>query len=128
METNKLLKNIEESCRMIFAQLGSGHSEFVYHKAMEVELRKRKIDYESEVVIPILYDGYFVGHNRADIIVEKKIIVELKAINSLGIGERMQLNLYLNCISHNTGVLINFPQPTKNSASLNKVEMEVMEI
>ena len=127
MEMNKLLKDIEESCRMVFAQLGSGHSESVYHRAMEVELRKRKIDYESEVVIPILYDGHFVGHGRADIIVDKKIIVELKAINSLGIGERMQLNLYLNCLNYNMGILLNFPQPTKNSISLNKVEMEIME-
>ena len=127
METIKLLKNIEEACRMVFAQLGSGHSESVYHRAMEVELRKRKIAYESEVVIPILYDGYFVGHGRADIIVEKKIIVELKAITSLGTGERMQLNLYLNCLNYNMGILLNFPQPTRNSTSLNKVEMEVME-
>ena len=57
----------------IYTSLGPGYNEVVYHRAFEVALRLNGLNYESEVVTPIIYKGYNIGHGRVDIIVDKKI-------------------------------------------------------
>jgi len=89
-------------------QLGPGYLEGVYKNAMLVELRKWKLDYEVEKPINVYYEGILVGEFKADIVVEKQLILELKAVNSLHIAHEVQLVNYLTATGIDNGLLINF--------------------
>lgn len=111
----------------VYNTLGSGHTESVYHRAMEVELRSSGLMYESEVVTPIFYRGYYVGYGRADIVVNRNsnnplevVIVELKALSnsSFKINEVKRLETYMKSLEIQQGLMVNFPQLT-NSAKCN---------
>ena len=60
---------IEELCNRVFEELGPGYSERVYHNALEVLLRQRGIPYETERIIPIVFQGHTIGNLRGDLIV-----------------------------------------------------------
>ena len=104
---------LQEIARDIWSALGPGYSESVYHCAFEVALRKRLINYETERIIPIFYDGQNVGNVRADLIIDRKVVVELKSVSKLNETYRIQTRNYLNLLDLNLGYLINFPD--KNS-------------
>lgn len=121
---NEILEDMKGMATKIYDTLGSGHSEAVYHSAFEVELRNKNISYEKERVYPIMYYGQFIGFNRADLVIDKKIAIELKAIQSIGNPERIQTKLYLND-EPELAILINFTQPNKNGESKSMIEFEV---
>lgn len=93
----------------IWKSLGPGYSESVYHCAFEVALRARGIYYETERIIPVFYDGQNVGNVRADLIIDRKVVVELKSVARLNEQHRNQTQNYLNLLDLNLGYLINFP-------------------
>jgi GxxExxY protein len=93
----------------IWASLGPGYSESVYHCAFEVALRNRNMYYETERIIPVFYDGQNVGNVRADLIIDRKVVVELKSVSKLNEQYRIQTKNYLKLLSLGTGYLINFP-------------------
>ena len=103
------LKGITEN---IWASLGPGYSESVYHCAFEVALRKVGIYYETERIIPVFYEGQNVGHIRADLIIDRKYVVELKAVSKLNETYRVQTRNYLKLLDLDEGFLINFPDKT----------------
>ena len=102
----ELLKGITES---IWASLGPGYSESVYHCAFEVALRRAGIYYETERIIPVFYEGQNVGHVRADLIVNRRYVVELKAVGKLNETYRIQTQNYMQLLDLEEGYLINFP-------------------
>ena len=102
----------------IWSKLGPGYSESVYHCAFEVGLRKLGIYYETERIIPVFYDEQNVGHVRADLIVNRSIVLELKSVGRLSEVYRIQTRNYLKLLDLEFGFLINFPD--KNG----KLEME----
>lgn len=123
MET--FLFSIIECAKKVYETLGTGHSEIVYHKAMEVELRHQNIRYESKVILPILYRGLTVGHGEADLVVydvnvddtvaNPGVVVELKAVAyEPREQERAQIIGYLRSRGwpNATGLIINFRQPS----------------
>ena len=57
----------------IFTSIGPGYNEVIYHKAFEIALRMKNISYQSEVVTPIFYKGFNIGHGRADLIIGNNI-------------------------------------------------------
>ena len=72
----KVIKEILDSAKAVFQDLGEGWNEAVYQKATEVELRERGIKYEEQRVLPIYYKGkYVVGEGKPDLI----ILVELES-------------------------------------------------
>lgn len=75
---------------------------------MVVELRKLKLNFEAEKQIQVLYDGVVVGDYRTDLIVEGKLILELKATQDLTIANEVQLVNYLTSTGIDDGLLINF--------------------
>jgi len=93
----------------IYTSLGPGYNEVIYHRAFEVALRLSNIPYESEVVTPVFYKGYNVGHGRVDIKLAN-IIIELKAINTLNNDAIIQTKNYMNHYCISTGLVINFGQ------------------
>jgi hypothetical protein len=105
---DQLISEIIECAKRIRRQLGPGFLEKVYKNAMIVELRKLKLTYEAEKLIQVLYDGIVVGEYRTDIIVEGRLILELKATQDLSIANEVQLVNYLTSTGIDDGLLINF--------------------
>ena len=81
---------------------------------MEVILREKGIHYESERIIPILFKGHVIGNLRADIVINRSIILEFKTIKNLNESTEIQAHNYLNLTGLETAYLINFP-PTLNA-------------
>ena len=105
---DQLISEIIDCAKRIRRQLGPGFLEKVYKNAMIVELRKLKLTYEAEKLIQVLYDGIVVGEYRTDIIVEGRLILELKATQDLSIANEVQLVNYLTSTGIDDGLLINF--------------------
>jgi GxxExxY protein len=100
------MKSIAEN---IWASLGPGYSESVYHCAFEVALRKQGLYYETERIVPVFYDGQNVGHVRADLIIDRKVVIELKSVSKLNESYRIQTRNYMDLLGLDHGILINFP-------------------
>ena len=105
---DQLITEVIECAKRIRRQLGPGFLEKVYKNAMVVELRKLKLNFETEKLIQVLYDGIVVGEYRTDIIVEGKLILELKATQDLSIANEVQLVNYVTSTQIDDGLLINF--------------------
>ena len=95
--------------RQIWNELGPGFSERMYHNAMEVCLRKSYLAYETERIMTVSFDGHVLGNLRADLIVEKYLIVELKSVKALKDEHRTQVKMYLKLLDLESAILINFP-------------------
>ena len=93
----------------VFEKLGPGYSERVYHNAFEVELRLRGIQYETEKILPIIYEGHTIGNLRADLIINARTVVELKSTTKLKDEFRNQVRNYINLTGLEAGYLVNFP-------------------
>lgn len=100
--------NIIESCFEVHNILGSGYSEKIYEEAVSKELRDRGIGYERQKLIEVYYKGEKIGEYRLDMVVENKIILELKAVSELNDVFEVQLLSYLKATGMNLGILINF--------------------
>lgn len=88
--------------------LGAGFLEKVYENALMIELQKAGLNVQQQSNIPVYYDGALVGDYYADIIVEGKVILELKAIENLAAIHEVQLVNYLKGTKLEIGLLINF--------------------
>jgi GxxExxY protein len=88
--------------------LGVGFLESVYRKALLIELRKAGLRAEEEKRINVLYEGVSVGDFAADILVEDKVILELKAVEALIKAHEVQTVNYLTATGLDVGLLINF--------------------
>ena len=97
-------------CAMeVYKTLGPGLLESVYQKALMKELEINGINAESEVSVDIVYKGCNVGEGlRIDILVEDKLIVELKSVEELHPVHYKQLTSYLKLTGKKVGLLINF--------------------
>ena len=100
---------LEAMARDIWQQLGPGYSEAVYHCAFEVALRSHGMYYETERIVPVYYMGQNVGHIRADLIVDRRIVIELKSVGKLNEQYRIQTRNYLKLLNLEVGYLVNFP-------------------
>ena len=88
----------------------------VYHNAMEVILRERGISYETERIIPIVFKGHTIGNLRADIIINKTTVVELKPVKNINDVMVSQARNYLKLLNLDEAYLVNFP-PSQGSES-----------
>lgn len=108
MELESLVKKVIQSAYNVRLQLPAGFLESVYQKALLIELEKNGISAKDEVPINVYYDECVVGEFRADIVIENKIIVELKAVQNLSLIHEAQLVNYLTATKIDCGLLINF--------------------
>ena len=123
-----IIDNIKQSAQAVFASLGTGHSEYIYHRAMEIECQYQKWKYESKKIIPIIYRGHTIGYGEADLVVwngDDVIVCEFKAISSeLREIEISQVKNYLkSCSSKSIGLLLNFPQPGGNRKARDHIDI-----
>ncbi len=92
--------------------LGPGLLERVYEDALCIELSDRNIQFERQKHIGVLYKGHDVGNYIADLIVEKRAIIEVKAVSRLAPVHTAQLINYLKICNLRAGLLINFNVPS----------------
>ena len=114
---------IHEISQSIWKSLGPGYSESVYHCAFEVALRKLGVYYETERIVPVYYEGQNVGHVRADIIINRKIVIELKSVSKLNEVYRIQTRNYLKLLNLEDAFLINFPDKL-GSVEIENIKMD----
>ena len=88
--------------------LGPGYLESVYKKALMVELGEAGLDFQHEQQLDVYYRGRIVGHFQADLIVEGRLILELKACETLTRAHEVQLVNYLTTTGIDEGLLLNF--------------------
>lgn len=91
--------------------LGVGFLEGVYENALVHELRKTSLHFEQQKILHVWYDGIVVGNYRADLLIEKAVIVELKAVTALDSRHFAQCMNYLKATGLTLGLLINFGNP-----------------
>lgn len=108
MELESLVKKVIQSAYNVRLQLPAGFLESVYQKALLIELEKNGISAKGEVPINVYYDECVIGEFRADIVIENKIIIELKAVQNLSLIHEAQLVNYLTATKIDCGLLINF--------------------
>lgn len=92
----------------VFDKLGSGFLEKVYENALKIELEKNGLKVVQQYPIKVFYDGIPVGEYFADLLIEDKIILELKAATELSKAHETQLINYLRSTGYQVGILINF--------------------
>ncbi len=98
--------------KKVYHQLGYGFLEKVYENAMAIELRRMGLQVEQQAKIDVYYEGEIVGEYFADLLVEGKVIVELKAAQAIGADNEAQLLNYLRATPYEVGLLLNFgPKP-----------------
>ncbi len=95
---------------IVFDKLGWGFLEKVYENTMAIELEKLGIAFEVQKPLSIYYDQKIIGDYYADIVVDDKVIVELKACKALEEIHYAQLYNYLRATGIEVGLLINFGQ------------------
>ncbi|AMR27936.1 GxxExxY protein [Hymenobacter psoromatis] len=109
MELNKLTESILSAAFRVHTVLGPGLLESVYAAALAYELNKRGLLVATEVTIPVLYEGVDLGLSfRADIIVNERVILELKSVQALAPIHSKQLLNYLKLTGLPAGLLLNF--------------------
>ncbi len=96
----------------VHKQLGPGFLENIYEEALKIELAKRNLKFEFQKEIQIKYLGEKIGTHRLDLLVESKIILELKAVKELHDIHFAQLRSYLKATGLKLGLLLNFAKPT----------------
>ena len=92
----------------VYKTLGDGYLEEVYQNALEEELRLRGIPFAAKKELHIMYKGRDCGLYEPDFICFDKIIVELKAVETLHPKHSAQLMNYLRATGHKLGLLVNF--------------------
>ena len=99
---------IKRLVEQVYQTLGPGYTEGIYHNALEVLLRKNRMSYETERIIPITFENHVIGNLRADLIVDGSLIVELKSTRTLTGANRLQLQTYMHLLGITDGLLVNF--------------------
>ncbi len=109
MIENEVSGAIVDAAYKVHTTLGPGLLESVYETVMDFELRRRKLQVRRQVLVSIVYEGVLLEEGfRADLIVEDKVIVELKSVESVHPVHKKQLLTYLRLADKRVGLLINF--------------------
>jgi len=108
----ELSYQVMEAVFEVHSQLGPGFIEDVYEEALTHELTLRGIPFEQQKRVTVSYKGKVVGKHRLDIVVEDKILLELKAVSQLTDVFKQQVLSYLKATGLKLGILINFATPS----------------
>ena len=104
----ELTRTVIGSAMKVHSFFGTGFPEAIYKRSLLIELTNAGLKCESEVERPIFYKGLLVGKRRLDLIVDNKILLELKAISELDKGCYNQILNYLKIFGLEVGLLLNF--------------------
>ena len=108
MMINELTEEVIGCAYRVHNEIGSGFLEKVYENAMRIEIDEAGLGVKQQAPVPVKYHGHVVGDFYADLIVEGRLIIELKAIQELCKAHEVQLVNYLTATGIDNGLLINF--------------------
>jgi GxxExxY protein len=109
MDINEISGQIVDAAMKVHSTLGPGLLESAYEACLKYELGKRGFQIESQKKLPLVYDGIEIDAGfRVDLMVENKVIVELKAVDKIAPVHEAQLLSYLKITGKSLGLLINF--------------------
>jgi GxxExxY protein len=95
-----------------YYKLGFGFLETVYSRALQCELEKRGLRVEREAAVTVLYDDRPIGRYKIDLLVEKRVVLEVKASELLPTWAHRQVLNYLRCSGHELGLVLHYgPKP-----------------
>jgi len=117
---NELSDQIIAAAIEVHRHLGPGFQESTYHRALCIELRRRQLVFEVEVPVSLEYKGESIGEGRVDVLVEQRVVVELKSAEGKPDKFRRQVVAYLKATSLPLGLIINF-----NASPLHKGVLRV---
>jgi GxxExxY protein len=113
---NDLSYEIRGAAFKVHSTLGPGLLESVYETALAYELRKKELEVRTQIALPVVYDDIKMDQGfRLDLLVNRKVIVEIKSVENLLDVHHKQLLTYLKLSNLKLGLLINF-----NCLNLNK--------
>jgi GxxExxY protein len=112
LRINKVSGAVIDAAMKIHSLLGPGLLESAYQACLAHELRKRSLRVETQVALPVVYEGekLELGY-RMDLLVENSVVVEIKCLETLHPVHQAQLLSYLRLSGKNVGLLINFYVP-----------------
>jgi GxxExxY protein len=116
---------IHQYAQYVYKTLGPGFSEKIYHNAMEVVLRKNGVPYETERIVPIVFEGHTIGNLRADLILNNKTVLELKSVKTVNDVMVTQAQNYLKLTGLPEAYLINFPPTLNTELEIRYVTLDV---
>jgi GxxExxY protein len=109
MTENEISGHVVDAAYHAHCRLGPGLLESVYQAVLASELRKRGLKVSQQQVIPIVYEGIRIKLGfRADLVIEDRVIVEIKSIDAISPVHKKQLLTYLRLSGKQVGLLINF--------------------
>jgi GxxExxY protein len=113
LKHGELTDQIINAFYLVYNSLGYGFLEKVYRNALAFELRKRQLSVTTEEKIEVYYEGVIVGEYFADVVVERKVVLELKTAEAISEAHVAQLTNYLQATVYEVGLVLNFgPKPT----------------
>lgn len=108
-DVEELSRILVDSAFKVHKALGPGLLESVYQSCLCIELGKRGIGFETQTLVPLVYEGVRIENGlRLDLLVEKRVILELKSVDRLLPIHHSQLLTYLKLADLHLGLLINF--------------------
>jgi GxxExxY protein len=119
-EGDNLTHEIIRCVIQVHRVLGPGFLEAIYRNALLKELRKSGLRVEMEKEIIVRYDEEEVGRHRLDLLVEGRVIVELKAVDALSRAHYAQIRAYLKAAGLRIGLLVNF---SKQVSDCRRIEL-----
>lgn len=108
---NRLTETVIGAAIEVHRELGPGYLEAVYEEALCLELAERKIAYQRQAEISVTYKGTPIGQVYIDVLVDSRLIVELKVVEELIPIHKAQIISYLKATGLWVGLLINFNVP-----------------
>ena len=124
MNIDDITYQIRGSIFEVNRELGHGYLEKVYEKALMIELGRRGMRVENQVPLKVIYKEEIVGEYYADLLVEERVIVEIKSVRNLLKEHQAQLLNYLKTTGIQVGLLVNF---TKNKAEIKRMVFDLPE-
>jgi GxxExxY protein len=116
----ELTQKILEACFEVSNELGAGFLESVYQNALLIALQQKELKAQSQFPLTVIFREQVVGKFYADVLVEDKVIIELKAVAALVPEHQAQVINYLKATGIDVGLLVNFGRPKIEYKRLHK--------
>lgn len=122
MTENEISYEIRKAIYEVYNEIGPGLLETVYEYALKYELESAGLNVKSQVVLPVKYKGFTLPTNyRMDLLVEDKVIIELKSVDELNSVHHKQVITYLKISNLKLGILVNFNTDCLNNNIIRKI-------